>query len=191
MKKTKLTRRFLLTLIMIMSFSVNYGQIIKPVVTDVGGGLKQQKFVFVIKANEKFEKPERVVMNDWSPAKEAFNPEKMDEYPKWTFDNFMVYKADGSRVRHLIIKNESTGKYFSYPPGKGVKMRSQEEFDAMFARNEEGKYKNSVEKMYEFLFAPQVKGNYIQLGIPNREGKNMVVTPPYWRTREFKLVLVK
>lgn len=181
----------LIALVMLLAGSMSYGQLIKPTVTDIGGSYKNYRFVLVTKANEKFDKPERVVMNDWTASEEAFDPEKIDTYPKWSFDNFNIYGNDGKVTRALIIRNATTGKYFSYPPGHGVKMRTKKEFDEVFARNDQGKYKNSITKMYPFLFKPMVKGNYIRLGIPNNKGKNLVVTPSNWSTRQFKLVLVK
>ncbi len=181
----------LIALIMLWAGLMSYGQLLKPTVSDIASGLKNHKFVLVIKANEKFNKPERVVMNDWSPSDETFDPDKIDTYPKWSFDNFEIYGRDGKVTRTLIIKNETTGKYFSYPSGHGPTMLTKKEFDAIFAKDDQGKYKNSVTKMYRYIFKPQVKGNYIQLGIPNKEGKNLVVTPAHWNTRQFKLVLVK
>ena len=182
----------LIALVMFLGVSFTHGQIFKPVVSDIGSSLKPQKFVLVIKASENLKKPERVVMDDWSASEEPFDPDKLDSYPKWSFQNFTVIQKDGSQVRHLIIKNETTGKYFSYPRSKGPTMRTQKEFDDYFAKNEQNRYKKSLKEQYEFLFIPKVDGNYIRLGIPNDEGKNLAVTPGAWQhIRDFKLVLVK
>lgn len=191
MKKTKLKAILLMTLVILTGISSSFGQLFKPMVADIGSSLKKQEFVLVIKANEKFNKPERVVMNDWKASEEAFDPEKLDSYPRWSFQNFMILQPDGTQVRHLIIKNETTGQYFSYPSGHGVTMRSQKEYDEMFARNEQNQFKHSLKEQYQYIFIPQVKENYIQLGIPNDEGKSLAVTPMDWNTREFKLVMVK
>jgi hypothetical protein len=189
MKKTKIQKLMLVAFVMLLVSVSGYSQLFKPVVTDIGSSLKKQKFVLVVKANEKFNKPERVVMNDWKASEEAFDPEKIDQYPQWSFQNFMILNNDGTQKRHLILKNETTGMYFSYP--SGVKMRTKKEFDEYFARNEQNKYKKSLKEQYQFLFIPQVEGNYMRLGIPNDEGKSLAVTPMDWNTRYFKLVLVK
>lgn len=159
-------------------------------VTDIGSSLKKQKFVLVIKADENRKLPERAVMNDWTPSEEPFDPDKINEYPQWSFQNFNVLNRDGTQTRHLIVKNETTGMYFSYP--SGPKMRTKKEFDEYFATDEQNKYKKSLKEQYEFIFIPKIEGNYIRLGIPNNEGKSLAVTPGKWQhIRDFRLVLVK
>jgi hypothetical protein len=190
MKKTKIQKMMLLFATVLFISASGYSQLFKPVVTDIGDPVRNNKFVLVIKASENRNLPERAVMSDWTPSEEPFDPDKLNEYPKWSFQNFYVYQNDGTKVRHIIVKNETTGMYFSYP--SGPKMRAKKEFDAYFARDDQNKYKKSLKEQYEFLFIPQVMENYIRLGIPNDEGKNLAVTPGAWQhIRQFRLVLVK
>ncbi|MDD2635575.1 MAG: hypothetical protein PHW82_08770 [Bacteroidales bacterium] len=157
---------------------------LKPRVTNIAGN---HEFVFVTKANPKFEKPERAVMSDFKVNDEAFNPYKLDTYTTWRFDNLTVRNHDGSSTRYVAIINNETGFYYS----RKSEMKTSEEFEKATKRDETGSFKDFWGAM-EFYFEIEVKEwPYIWLRIPNKENKNLVVTQMTWNTRDFKLVLVK
>ncbi len=187
MKRSTLVKQIILIgIVVVTTSSLSFGQLFKtPIVTDVGE-YNAPSFVLVIKANEKFNKPERVVMEDFTPSAEAFDPEKIHTYPRWKFSNMNILNNDGTSTRHLILKCLKTNKYFTYPSGKGVQMVDESVYEK--AMNKEDR---SYDDIKPFIYFPVVEGDYIKLGIPNNEGKNLRVTPPNWNTREFKLVLVE
>ncbi|HKK80832.1 MAG TPA: hypothetical protein VJ909_01205 [Prolixibacteraceae bacterium] len=158
---------------------------IKPKVSNIYG---DYKFVMVIKANEKFEKPERVVTQDFSPSEEAFDPNKIDQYPKWEFKHLgVVDNKTGGIIDYVAIINVETGKYYH----RDGDMKSEEEFKKDTENKEDGNFKDYWKAM-KYYFKPEVKNEeYVWFRIPNKDDKNLVVTPPYWRTREVKLVLAK
>lgn len=158
-------------------------QLNKPRVLDISG---DQYFVFVTKANPKFEKPERVVNSDFKVGEEAFDPYKIHEYTTWRFKTLYVANNDGTSTRYVAIINNETGMYYH----RNGDMKSKEEFDKATARGEDGHFKDFWEAM-KFYFQPEVREwPYIWLRIPNNEDKSLVVTQMTWNTRDFKLVLV-
>ncbi|MFW5805764.1 MAG: hypothetical protein ACOCVX_04465 [Bacteroidales bacterium] len=156
---------------------------VKPKVLSITDG---HEFVMVIKANEKFEKPERVVMNDFTASEEAFDANKIDDYPTWRFDNLNIRDPKTGKItRHVAIINVETGQYYHR---KG-KMKSEEDFKKDTEEKEDGSFKDYWNAML-YYFHPEIKNkDYIWFRIPNKEKESMVVTPGTWRTREVKLVL--
>ncbi|MFP4665012.1 MAG: hypothetical protein ACLFM1_11350 [Bacteroidales bacterium] len=159
---------------------------VKPKVTSITDG---HEFVMVIKANEKFEKPERVVMNDFTASEEAFDPNKIDSYPKWRFDPLTIRDPKtGETTRHVAIINVETGKYYHYNTSND-KMKSEEEFKKDTEEKDDGSFKDYWKAM-QYYFHPEIKNkDYIWFRIPNKEKSTLVITPGTWKTREVKLVL--
>jgi len=161
---------------------------IKPAIIDIGS-VYDKEFVLVIKANEKFEKPERVVMADFKADTVAFDPYKLNTYPRWQFRNFTLFNSDGSSTRYISLYCITTKQYFKYTSAHGAKMIDQSEYDKIMKKDEQNKWVNSTADIMQLHFKPIVEGEYIQLGIYNTEGKNLVVTQMDWITRFFKIVL--
>jgi len=155
-----------------------------PKVLDIS---RDHEFVFVTKANPKFEKPERVVNTDFKVGDEAFDPYKLGTYTTWRFERLDVANHDGSTSRYVAIINTETGMYYH----RNNTMKSKAEFDKATERGENGSFKDFWKAM-EFYFEPEVREwPYIWLRIPNKDKKSLVVTQMTWNTRDFKLVLVK
>jgi hypothetical protein len=148
---------------------------------------RDHEFVFVTKANPKFEKPERAVNSDFKVGDEAFDPYKLDSYTTWRFQSLDVANQDGTITRYYAIINTETGMYYH----RNNAMKTKEEFDKATERGETGSFKDFWKAM-EFYFEPEVREwPYIWLRIPNKDDKSLVVTQMTWNTRDFKLVLVK
>lgn len=192
MKKRIMILKKTLCVVIFLAISLNISaQLkIKPAIIDIGS-VYDKEFVLVIKANEKFEKPERVVMADFKADTVAFDPSKMHTYPKWRFRNFTLFNADGSSTRYISLYCITTGKYLKRTPAHGMKMIDQSEYDKIMKKDEQNKWVNSTEDIMELHFKPIVEGEYIKLGIYNTKGENLVVTQMDWNTRLFKIVLVK
>lgn len=157
---------------------------LQPKVADI---TRDQEFVFVTKANPKFEKPERVVNTDFKVGDEAFDPYKLDSYTTWRFTGADVINHDGSITNYIAIINTETGMYYH----RSGSMKTKEEFDKATERGEDNSWKDFWKAM-EFYFHPELREwPYIWLRIPNNEDKSLVVTQMSWNTRDFKLVLVK
>jgi len=156
----------------------------QPKVTDI---TRDQEFVLVTKANQKFEKPERVVNSDFEVGDEAFDPYKLNDYTTWRFTGTDIINQDGSITSYIAIINTETGMYFH----RSGDMKTKEEFDKATEENEDRSWKDFWKAM-EFYFHPEIQEwPYLWLRIPNNEGKSLVVTQMSWNTRDFKLVLVK
>lgn len=184
MSKLRIKKQCILLLTaMLIGMNLSAQLKVKPKVSSITDG---HEFVMVTKANEKFEKPERVVMNDFKASEEAFDPNKIDSYPKWRFDNLNVMDPKtGKTTRHVAIINVETGEYYHR---KG-NMKSEEEFKKDTEKNDDGKFKDYWKAML-FYFHPEIKNeDYIRFRIPNKENKNLIVTPGTWNSREVKLVL--
>jgi predicted SnoaL-like aldol condensation-catalyzing enzyme len=155
----------------------------KPIVRSITDG---HEFVMVIKGNEKIEKPERVVMNDFKASEEAFNPNKISTYPSWRFTQLNIMDTKTGKItRHVAIINVETGKYY-HSTGS---MKSEEDFIKDTEKKEDGSYKDYW-KAVMYYFQPEIQNeDYIWFRIPNKENTSMVVTPGTWNTREVKLVL--
>ncbi len=185
MKKYFLLKSGLILLSMILSANIVSAQSDKtPKVADITRG---HEFVFVTKANPKFEKPERVVKTDFAVGEEAFDPYMLNTYTTWRFSGIDVLETNGTTTSYVAVINTETGMYFH----RSHDMKSQEEFDKATERGENGSWKDFWKAM-EFYFQPEVQEwPYIWLRIPNDENKSLVVTQMSWNTRDFKLVLVK
>lgn len=184
MRKLSIKRPGILILsAMLMSINLSAQPKIKPKISKI---TDRHEFVMVIKKNTKFEKPERVVMNDFSPAEEPFDPNKIDDYPKWEFTNLGVADTkNGGVINYVAIINVETGKYYH----RDGKMKSEADFNKDTETKDDGNFKDFWKAM-KYYFKPEVKNKeYVWFRIPNKDDKNLVVTPPYWKTREVKLVL--
>lgn len=192
MKKRILILKKTLCVVIFLAISLNISaQLkIKPAIIDIGSAFDKE-FVLVVKANEKLEKPERVVMTDFKADTVAFDPAKLNSYPKWRFSNFKLFNPDGSSTRYISLYCITTGKYLKYTSGHGMKMIDQAEYDKIMKKDEQNNWVNSTDEIMRLFFKPIVEGEYIQLGIYNKEGKSLVVTQMDWNTRLFKIVLVK
>ncbi len=160
----------------------------KPAIIDIGSDYNKQ-FVLVIKANEKFEKPERVVLSNFKADTSAFDPYKLNTYPRWTFSNMDLINNDGTTTRYISLYCVDTQKYLKYK--SGVVMIDQSEYDETMKKDEQNSYVNSTKDIMSLFFNPIVEGEYIKLGIYNTEGKSLVITQMDWNTRLFKIVLCK
>ncbi len=161
---------------------------IKPAIIDIGSDYKKE-FVLVIKALEKQNKPERVVLSNFRADTSTFDPYKLNTYPRWRFSNFTLFNSDGSSTRYISLYCITTQKYLKYVSGHGAQMIDQTEYDKIMKKDEQNKWVNSTADIMQLHFKPIVEGEYIQLGIYNKEGKNLVVTQMDWITRFFKIVL--
>jgi hypothetical protein len=161
---------------------------IKPAILDVGSAYDKE-FVLVIKPIETREKPERVILSNFKADTIPFDPNKIDTYPKWRFSNFTLYNQDGTSTRYISLYCVTTQKYLKYKSAFGAEMIDQDAYDKIMKKDEQNKLVNSTEDLMQLHFKPLVEGEYIQLGIYNKEGKNLVVTQMDWVTRFFKLVL--
>lgn len=187
----KISRQVVFALFFLMMTAAVSAQIkIKPQILDVAQSYENHSFVLVLKATDSH--PAKAIMSDFKADTEEFDPMKLDQYPRWQFFNFSLYNNDGTTDRYLCMRCRDTGKYLKYPRGYGAKMVDKEEYDEIMKRNEQNEYVHSVEEMMEFYKRPIVtEDTYIKLGIYNKEGKNLVVTPGDWHTREFKLIYVE
>ncbi len=192
MKKRIIILKKTLCVVIFLAISLNISaQLkIKPAIIDIGSAYDKE-FVLVVKANEKFEKPERVVMTDFKADTVAFDPSKLSTYPTWRFSNFKLFNSDGSSTRYISLYCITTGKYLKYTSGHGMKMIDQTEYDKIMKRDEQNNWVNSTDEIMRLFFKPIVEGEYIKLGVYNKEGKSLVVTQMDWKTRLFKIVLVK
>ncbi|MEA3495041.1 MAG: hypothetical protein U9R42_03290 [Bacteroidota bacterium] len=182
MKRLKILL-FSISTLMLLSVTT-YGQI-KPVIRDI---TNNHHFVMVVKSNTKFEKPERVVMNDFKASDKAFDPTKLSTYPIWRFYSVLVANKDGSTTNHVKIYNIDTKMYYHR---SGI-MKKKEEHDKVWEKDANNKYKSTFEERQNYYFLPEKKeGVFICFRIPNQQKKSLVVTPSTWNTREVKLVLVK
>ncbi|MBN2728341.1 MAG: hypothetical protein JXR53_03875 [Bacteroidales bacterium] len=161
---------------------------IKPAILDIGSAYDKE-FVLVIKANEKFEVPERAVLSNFRADTVPFDPNKMDTYAKWRFSNFTLYSHDGTATRYISLYCITTQKYLRYRSGHSAEMINQEEYDKIMEKDEKNEWVNSTEDIMQLFFKPLIEDEYIQLGIYNKEGKSLVVTQMDWNTRFFKIVL--
>lgn len=184
MKKINL-KKFSIVMLIFLLFALNLSaQLkIKPKVLRITDG---HEFVMVIKANEKFEKPERVVLDNFKASEEAFDPNKIDSYPTWRFKQLNIQDPKtGELTRHVAIINVKTGKYYH----RNGKMKNEDDFKKDTEEKEDGNFKDYWKAML-FYFHPEIKNeDYVRFRIPNKKNQNMVVTPGTWNTREVKLVL--
>jgi hypothetical protein len=190
-RRIKILKKTLCVVIFLaISLNISAQLKIKPAIIDIGS-VYDKEFVLVIKANEKFEKPERVVMADFKADTVAFDPAKLNTYPRWRFSNFTLFNSDGSSTRYISLYCITTGKYLINTPAHGRKMIDQSEYDKIMKKDEQNKWVNSTDEIMRLFFKPIVEGEYIQLGIYNTKNENLVVTQMDWNTRLFKIVLVK
>jgi len=183
--KSYLLRSSIIIILMILTGGSLLAQLnLQAKVLDIS---RDHEFVFVTKANSKFEKPERAVMSDFKVNDEAFDPYKLDDYTTWRFDKLEVLNHDGTTTMYVAIINTETGLYYH----RNSSMKTREEFEKATERGETGSFKDFWKAM-EFYFQPEVtEWPYIWLRIPNKDNKSLVVTQMSWNTRDFKLVLVK
>lgn len=186
MKKIKLKTLGIILACITLSVNISFAQLkFAPVINNISDG---NQYVLVIKANEKFETPERVVMNDFKPSEEAFSPFELESYPRWDFKSINITQRDGTTVRHIALHNIDTDMYYH----RSGSMKTKAEYDKIMAKDENGQIKGKYEDYINFYFVPERReGNFIWLRIPNDEGKSLVVTNMSWKTRDFKIVLVK
>ncbi|MDD4216925.1 MAG: hypothetical protein PHZ24_06280 [Bacteroidales bacterium] len=185
MKKNHLLRSSIILFAMMLSAGTISAQLnLAPKVTDI---TRDNEFVLVTKSNPKFEKPERVVNTDFKVGEEAFDPYKLNTYTTWRFKGADVINHDGTITHYVAVINTTTGMYYH----RSGDMKTSEEYEKAVARGETGSWIDFWKAM-EFHFQPEVREwPYIWLRIPNKDKKNLVVTPMSWNTRDFKLVLVK
>jgi hypothetical protein len=186
MKKITLKTLGLILACITLNANISFAQLkIAPVIYNISEG---NEYVLVIKANEKFETPERVVMNDFNPSEEAFSPFELETYPRWDFKNITINQQNGTSIHHIALHNIDTDMYYH----RSGNMKTKEEYEKTMERDESGHIKSKYEDYINFYFIPERReGNFIWLRIPNNEGKSLVVTNLKWKTRDFKIVLVK
>jgi hypothetical protein len=188
----KISRQVIFALLFVMTAAAVSAQIkIKPRILDVAEAYENHSFVLVLKATDR--SPAKVIMSDFKADTEEFDPMKMDSYPRWQFSNFTLMNNDGTSERYLSMRCVDTGKYLKYRRSYGQSiMVDKEEYEERMKRDDKNAYVHSIEDIMEFYKRPLVsEDTYIRLGIYNKEGKSLVVTPSDWHTREFKLIYVE
>ncbi len=186
MKRT-INNTLIISLIMLITTSMSYGQLIKPAISSVSMGT----YVLVTKENVKFEKPNRVVQKDFRVHEtEAFDPNKMSSYPKWEVKVVNINNNDGTTTRHIALLCLDNNKYFHQSHG----MVAAAEYDKYWEKDANGQYKiKDNAGLFKFLFIPEIKDEtYIWLRyFKDDKTTKLVATPGTWNTRSVKLVLYK
>ena len=171
----------LLTIVLIfLSANTAFGQLnFEPKILSINN----ETSVLVVRSNEHQKVGEKVVMSDFKASEDDFDPNKMDDYPKWKFKTVNVNNNDGTMQRHFALYCIDNNKYFH----RTKYMTEAKEYEKYWEKDQAGNYKEKDrDELHEFLFYPEIKDKeYIWLRINDKQ----VVTPGSWSRRDIKLVL--
>lgn len=184
--KKNMTKTFVTSILIFLSTGLLSAQInLDPKITNISSNT----FVLVTKENPKFEKPQRVIQPDFQVSgDEAFDPQKINSYPKWQIKTVNVSNNDGTSTRQIALLCLNNNKYFN----RSGYMVDAAVYDKFWEKDATGKYINDQKNVYNFLFIPEIKDEtYLWLRYYKDDKTKLVVTQSSWNTRSFKLVLVK
>jgi len=192
MTKRSFQKAILMALAIFASAGLSFGQLnIEPKVSEINS---QQNYVIVIKGVGTINA--KVLMQDGNASSFDFDPNNMDDYPRWSISRVVVERGPNVKpLTYTTFQCLSNQEYFAYGNKGAYKMISQKEHDKYWERDAAGKYKYNITDMHHFIYREYVKDDNQYIKLTYFDSKEEITTTSVrmksWPTENLKLVLVK